>query len=127
MPARFEYYKDPDRRRPWSFVLKDPAGNPLMYSKEYSRRTTARRGMEAVRKGAPDKGRFRVRSHQNGTYSFVMTRTNRGNLCTSDEFPSRKAATTAMNRAMKWAAEAEDDDLRCIRILVPRDEYERGR
>lgn len=122
MPARFEYYKDPEKKKPWSFVLRDPSGNPLMFSRDYLRRTSARRAVESVREGALDKGRFILRCPRHGVHRFVMKSGDSQVVCTSNDHMTRKAASRAMNKAMKYAAEADEDDLRSIRILVSREE-----
>jgi len=67
MPAKFELYKD--KKGEFRFRLKSSNGEIILASEGYKAKTSAKNGIESVKKNARDLKRFEAKPSKSGEFS----------------------------------------------------------
>ena len=94
----------------FQFNLKAGNGQVILTSEMYESRASALNGIEAVRKNAPNDGRFGRLSAKNGAPYFTLKAANGQVIGQSQMYSGAKARDAGIESVQAHAAEAGLDD-----------------
>jgi hypothetical protein len=99
------------------FAVIGGSGESLLRGRSYGARAAAVRAIDAIRRIAADRARYRLRRDRNGRYVLILSARNGRVLGTSGALPSRTAADAVLRRLMRLGlplaarrASASDDE-----------------
>lgn len=108
MAAKFELKKSKNDK--FVFNLLAANGQVILTSEMYESRASALNGIEAVRKNAPNDGRFGRLSAKNGAPYFTLKAANGQVIGQSQMYSGAKARDEGIESVQTYAAEAGLDD-----------------
>jgi uncharacterized protein YegP (UPF0339 family) len=89
------------------FRLTAKNGQPILASQGYADNSGAKKGIESVRKNAPDDGRYDRKTAANGQFFFNLTATNGQTIGTSEMYASNAAREKGVESVKTNAPGAE--------------------
>ncbi|MEO7921878.1 MAG: YegP family protein [Thermoanaerobaculia bacterium] len=109
MAAKFEIKKSVNAQ--YFFNLKAANGEVILTSEEYTEKESATKGIDSVKKNAPDDARYERKTAKDDKPFFVLTATNGQTLGRSEMYDSKAAMETGIASVKKNAPEAKTEDL----------------
>ena len=108
MAGKFEIYKD--KRGEYRFRLKAGNGEIILASEGYKRKSSAKNGIESVKKNAPSDGRYERKTTKSGQFMFNLRAGNNQVIGTSESYTTEKARETGITSVKNNAPGAAVDD-----------------
>lgn len=108
MPGKFELYKD--KGGEFRFRLFSSDGKTLLGSEGYKVKSSATKGMESVRKNAPDDARYERKATNSGQFMFNLKSGNGQIVGTSVQYKTEAERDRAIDLTKQEAAGAALDD-----------------
>ena len=105
MAGKFEIKKGSSGR--YSFNLKAGNGQTILTSESYETKQGAEKGVESVRKNAPDDNRYERKTAKNDEAFFVLKAGNGEPLGRSETYSSVSAMENGIESVKKNAIDAE--------------------
>lgn len=109
MAGKFEIYKD--KRGEFRFRLKSGNGEIILASEGYKGKTSAKNGVESVKKNAKDLKRFVTKKSRNGKHMFNLKAGNSQVIGTSEMYNSESACSNGIKSVKTNAPKAKVEDL----------------
>ena len=109
MAGKFEIYQD--KRGEYRFRLKAGNGEIILASEGYKRKSSAKNGIESVRKNAKSDSRFERKTTKSGKAMFNLRAGNNQVIGTSEAYNSDSARDNGIKSVMKHAPTATVDNL----------------
>lgn len=92
------------------FRLTAKNGQTVLNSQGYADKSGARKGVESVRKNAPDDDRYDRKTAANGQFFFNLTAANQQTIGTSEMYSSAAARDKGIESVKTNAPDAEVED-----------------
>ena len=108
MAGKFEIYKD--KRGEYRFRLKASNGQNILASEGYKQKSSAKNGIESVKKNASSDGRYERKTTKSGQFMFNIRAGNNQVIGTSESYTTEKARETGIASVKKNAPGAAMDD-----------------
>jgi uncharacterized protein YegP (UPF0339 family) len=108
MAAKFELKKSQDEK--FFFNLVAPNGQVVLTSEMYESHASALKGIESVRKNAPDSSRFGRQSAKNGAPYFTLKAANGQVIGQSQMYSGEKAREGGIDSVQAHAVQARLED-----------------
>ncbi len=109
MAGKFEIKKAKNGQ--FHFNLKASNGNIILSSEMYTTKTSAKKGIESVRKNAAAEGQFSQLVSKSKKPYFVLKAKNHQIIGQSEMYETEKARDNGIKSVMKHAPDAKLDDL----------------
>lgn len=109
MAGKFEIKKGTSGK--FRFNLKAGNGQIILSSESYETKQGAEKGIESVKKNAPDDDRYERETASNGKAYFVLKAGNGEPLGRSETYSSTSAMEGGIDSVKKNAPDAETEDL----------------
>ena len=109
MAGKFELYKD--NRGGFRFRLKAGNGQNILSSEGYKQRIGALKGVDSVRKNAPDDARYERKETKNGQQKFNLKAGNGQIIGASESYSSLAGREKGIASVKKNASDAKLIDL----------------
>ncbi|QMU61903.1 MAG: DUF1508 domain-containing protein [Gammaproteobacteria bacterium] len=109
MPAKFELYKD--KKGEFRFRLKSSNGENILASEGYKAKTSAKNGIESVKKNARDLKRFEAKKSKSGKQMFNLKAGNNQVIGTSQMYNSTASCNNGIKSVKTNAPKAKVEDL----------------
>lgn len=104
MPAKFQL--KPSGEDKFMFNLVAGNGEVILTSESYTSKANAMRGIESVKKNAPNNERYERRTSEDGDPYFVLKAANKEIIGTSEMYSSKDAMEQGINSVQKSATHA---------------------
>lgn len=109
MAGKFEIFKD--KRGEYRFRLKSGNGEVILASEGYKAKTSAKNGIESVKKNARDIKRFETKKAKNGKHMFNLKAGNSQVIGTSEMYSSESACANGIKSVKTNAPKAKVEDI----------------
>lgn len=109
MPGKFEIKKAKNGK--FHFNLKATNGEIILSSEMYNTKSSAKNGIESVKKNAPNEKRFSSLEAKNGKPYFVLKAGNHQVIGKSEMYNDARGRTNGIKSVMKNAPGAKVEDL----------------
>ena len=109
MAAKFELYKD--KKGEFRFRLKSGNGENILASEGYKAKTSAKNGIESVKKNAKDAKRFEIKKSKSGKHMFNLKAGNSQVIGTSQMYKTEAACNNGVKSVKSNAPKAKVEDL----------------
>ena len=96
-----------DANEPFSFIFVNAEGKTIVKSENYSQKTSARNGIESVRKNCQDDSRYEMKVSSNGKSFFNIKSTNGQIVGTSALFANEEERSAAIVELKSNSADAQ--------------------
>lgn len=108
MAAKFVLKKSKDQ---FMFNLKAGNGEIILTSERYTAKSSAKNGIESVRKNSKDDKQFERKESTNGKFYFVLKAKNNEPIGKSEMYNSKSGMENGIDSVKKNAPSAEIEDL----------------
>ncbi len=98
-----------DAKEPFSFVFVD-GDNTIVKSENYAQKTSAKNGIESVKKNSQEDGRYELKESSNGKFYFNLKASNGQIVATSTMFASEDDRAAAIDTLKSEAPGASVED-----------------
>lgn len=107
MPAKFEVYEGRSKEKKFYFRLKATNGQTIFTSQAYKSKSSAKKGVESVRKNSAREAAIEVKTAKNGEQYFNMRSINKQIIGTSQRYKTARACKNGIASVAKNAPVAE--------------------
>ena len=109
MAAKFEIYKSSEGQ--FRFRLKAlGSGDNILASEAYTQKVNCKKGIESVKKNAPDPARYECKHDKAGKWYFVLKAANHEVIGTGLSYRTETDCKTGIEAVRRDAPEADIDD-----------------
>ena len=108
MAAKFELYKD--KKGEFRFRLKSGNGENILASEGYKAKTSAKNGIESVKKNAEYPNRFEIKKSKSGKHMFNLKAGNSQVIGTSQMYKTEAACNNGVKSVRTNAPKAKVED-----------------
>lgn len=102
--------KKSEAASPFSFVFTGKDDKTLLKSESYKQKTSAKNGIESVRKNCLEDSRYEFKTAKNGKFFFNIKATNGQIVATSAFFATEDDRKSAITYVKKYAPKAKVEE-----------------